>query len=412
PGALADQTNKKSVTIYAGDTKGEEIIDYSDNYNVGTTAIGSHTVYYYGTTFDRASNDFIYSYLTRTITTRDPLGANATKQVSYYTNAEKGEELINWSQEYTSGGTTAKTITTYTYGTPNTVTADCLREVTVYKATTNYVAKVSPVPPAEPTWVYTDQPVLANTTMKAKTYYAGDTKGEEIINYTDNYNVGTTNIESRTTYYYYASSTDKYSSASNELIYSYLTQTVTKRDPLGDNALKQISFYKNTEKGEELIDWSQEYSYDATQRKTTTLYNYGTPNTVYEDCLSSVKIYKDGTTNIANDKNRTKPTEGTGVGQLPPTTLKTWTYYRGDIKGEEIVNYVDNYRMGSTTVDSRTRYYYYATTNDRFSTAENSLIYSYLTNTVTRRGTNGALKQVSFYMNSEKGEELVNWSQE
>ena len=121
---------------------------------------------------------------------------------------------------------------------------------------------------------------------------------------------------------------------------AYMTKSVTRRGILATSSLKQIAFYKNQEKGEELIDWSIEYSYDGTKTKTNTFYTYDTA-TNKTDCLRNVTVYKSEFAYIAGQlTTATRPTPAA-------TTMKSSTAYVGDQKGEEIIDYTDNYIVGN-----------------------------------------------------------------
>ena len=132
---------------------------------------------------------------------------------------------------------------------------------------------------------------------------------------------------------------------------SYLSRTITRRGQADTSTLKQVAFYKNAGKGEELINWAIDYSYDGSKTKTITTYDYDTTANK-TDCLRNVKVYKSEVAAADIDlANNTRPTPAAN-------TMKSNTAYIGDEKGEEIIDYTDNYIVGNTTVNTRTTYFY------------------------------------------------------
>ena len=352
----------KSISYYVGYTRGEEIVDFTDSYRLGASTLDTRTIHYYGTATGttRASDTTTYSYLSRTETYRDPLSANALKQIAFYKNRDKGYELIDWSMDYSFNGDKRKTTTVYYYY-ADASKKDCLERVDVYKdsyekpsgqTTANFIsAERSRTDPTDPL-------TLPATSLKTRTYYKGDMKGEEIIDYSDEMELGTTDVRVRTTYYYGTipnlaneAALGAYR-ASDAKIYSHISMTVARRRPAAGNTLKQVTFYKNSEKGEELSEFSYEYYSDQARRKTTTLYEYDTTDPNLYDCLRTVKVYVDEAAYTYNHLNRS-----TYVAP-PALNLKTLTTYKGNVKGDEIVDYVDTYKTTNGSVAKRTTYYY------------------------------------------------------
>ena len=92
-------------------------------------------------------------------------------------------------------------------------------------------------------------------------------------------------------------------------------------------------------------------------------------------------------------------------------TKKSFTDYEGTVKGEENASFTENYKTDGTT-DTKTTYYYHTATSE-LALAASANADSYMTKTVTIRGTDAAnLKQVAFYTGSEKGEEQIAWSKD
>ena len=118
------------------------------------------------------------------------------------------------------------------------------------------------------TVVSVTKPLLAVLTLiKSDTFYKGN-KSEEKSNYTNTYKPNGIDIDTVTTYYYHISGND-YAGAVDANSDSYMTKSVTKR--FSDDSTKQISYYTGTEAGQESIDWSQEYNFDGSAVKTTTV---------------------------------------------------------------------------------------------------------------------------------------------
>ena len=85
-----------------------------------------------------------------------------------------------------------------------------------------------------------------------------------------------------TTYFYHITGND-FAGASDANADSYMTKSATLR--ASDSSAKQISYYTGTEPGEEQIDWSQEYNYNGTLVKTTTVYTHDTAGALTESVV-------------------------------------------------------------------------------------------------------------------------------
>ena len=76
-----------------------------------------------------------------------------------------------------------------------------------------------------------------------------------------------------------------------------MTKSTTLRS---DDSTKQISYFTGTEPGEEAIDWSQEYNFDGTLVKTTTIYTHDA-----DGALTKSTVYKDDTVRTVKPEDLT-----------------------------------------------------------------------------------------------------------
>ena len=99
-----------------------------------------------------------------------------------------------------------------------------------------------------------------------------------------------------------------------------MTRTNTIR--ASDSSTKQISYFIGTDVGEEQIDWSQEYNYNGTIVKTSTIYTHDN-----DGALTLSTVYTD--VSVRTDKPASL------------TLKKSETFYKG-AKNEEKANYTNN----------------------------------------------------------------------
>ena len=366
---------------------------YTDNYKLNGTNIDTTTTYFYHIPADpdaepaveesdlaRAADANADSYMTKSVTLRSD---DSTKQISYFTGTEAGEEAIDWSQEYNFDGTLVKTTTIYTHDADGALTKS-----TVYKDDTVRTLKPEDL-----------------TVKKSETFYKLG-KGDEKADYTDNYKLNGTNIDTTTTYFYHipadpdaepAVEESDLARAEDANADSYMTKSVTLRS---DDSTKQISYFTGTEAGEEAIDWSQEYNFDGTLVKTTTIYTHDA-----DGALTKSTVYKDDTVRTLKPEDL--------------TVKKSETFYKLG-KGDEKADYTDNYKLNGTNIDTTTTYFYHipadpdaepAVEESDLARAADANADSYMTKSVTLR-SDDSTKQISYFTGTEAGEEAIDWSQE
>ncbi|MGD2279100.1 MAG: hypothetical protein PVH45_03265, partial [Candidatus Omnitrophota bacterium] len=312
--------------------------------------------------------------------------ADPLSQVAYYKNEEKGEEQIWWSQEYKYDVEESRSTTVYTYNPDNEL---------LY--TTGYRDPVTRT-------VIPDSAVLSSLVKISRTYYDSHLgKGEEIVDYSDSYKFNG-DIRSRTAYFYHTE-TISYARASQADFDSYLVKTETRKDPDTKNRLTQVSYYKNPEKGEELVSWSQEY--DLSEEVESTTINTHNP----DDSLAHSTVYKDW---IIRTPESIAPLEV----PVPAGRMQRRTFFRG-AKGEEVADYVFDYTgdAGSETVSKTTIYFYQgqpgtilrAASADRGAPMKVTAVYKGVYSTAGYNDKQGLKTRTHFF--GEKGEELADFSQ-
>ncbi|GAF86233.1 unnamed protein product, partial [marine sediment metagenome] len=269
-------------------------------------------------------------------------GGKLQTKTIYDDRLGEGYEIANYSYTYYLGGTQDLKNTTYYYydtGDMNPANAGRAADTDV---TVDSALMISE------TYKGDHETYPTTTKLQSRTYYAIQWgKGEEIADYTNTYNFDLT-IRTHTKYYYFIDTDNRFVEAGSADLDAYMTRTIVRRDSdSGD--LKQIAFYKGWRKGEELINWSYEYSGDGLTRKTITTYDYDI-TTGKTDCLREVKVYR--------DRSLYTDSQATAYTRPSPsvTKRKSRTIYRGDFKGEEIVDYAYNYQSDgliyySTTIN-------------------------------------------------------------
>src|SRR5512135_1218041 len=87
--------------------------------------------------------------------------------------------------------------------------------------------------------------------------------------------------------------------------------------------------------------------------------------------------------------------------------LQSRTYYYGE-KGDEIANYAWNYKMGTTTVKSTTKFFYGASFAD--APGANPTDAMTMSETYKDQGTDASKLQSRTYYYGEKGDEIANYA--
>ena len=114
-----------------------------------------------------------------------------------------------------------------------------------------------------------------------------------------------------------------------------MTKSITLRS---DDSTKQISYFTGTEAGEEAIDWSQEYNFDGSLVKTTTIYTHDA-----DGALTKSTVYKDDTVRTLKPEDLTSEED------------RDLLQGQGRREGR----YTDNYKANGTDIDTTTTYFYH-----------------------------------------------------
>jgi hypothetical protein len=181
-------------------------------------------------------------------------------------------------------------------------------------------------------------------------------KGEEVADYTQNYNRG--GLVSDTSVYFYGM-TDKRAWAASESDCNSQVNTY-RRSKAGIasitasdmDEIKSIT-YNHTAgrlKGEEVADYTAAYNFRGTAVSQTSVYFYGADLDRAalagdSDCNKQVNTYKDDYI-------------GAAAGDLNGIKSITYNDIAGRFKGEEVADYTHSYQSGTTAIKTTTLYFY------------------------------------------------------
>lgn len=288
----------KSMTDYSGNTRGEEVTNFTYNYAASLANVSTTTVYFYGIKWFRFT-----TLLTEAIPPMSVASTysgekssalygttDATLKTRTHYMGDKGEELADYSQSFMKnrfGAVVVKDTTIYSYGTGPM--ADVLDYTTTYRDGMKNVRDT------------------AGLAMKSYTDYVGDIKGEEVSNYTYNYNAGASReYTATTTVYFYGTLHERAGTAAvrgntpmtaSSVYYgthsgSSVVYNVTAMSSRTD--LKSRTHYFGY-KGEELVDYSQNFMKGSIRFVQVR----GDPISSYsEDILTNIYNYKGGALDV------------------------------------------------------------------------------------------------------------------
>ncbi|HPM43662.1 MAG TPA: hypothetical protein PLV52_07505, partial [Candidatus Omnitrophota bacterium] len=331
--------NLRSRTHYTG-FKGDELADYSHNF-LSSGTVKDTTVYQY------ASNDI----LTRTTTyqggTADVKPSTGTKKYQTdYIGYVRGEEVQDITTSYggdAANGSTA--ITVYFYG------ASHIRASAAVMAST-LAMTASSIYDTTAGLSHTNDQYLdsAKTDLRSRTHYFGY-KGEELTSYSQSFmkdQSGAFGTVRDTTVYNYKTATK------DVLDYTTTYKGGTENVKPSSGTMKNRTYYYGTVRGEELTNYSWNYSGDASSAiSTTTVYFYGSDISIHNRATSSVI----GATQMTASATYNNDASGALTLYATPTDLRSRTHYIG-FKGDELADYSQNFLKSSGLVMDTTVYTY------------------------------------------------------
>ena len=203
--------------------------------------------------------------------------ASAIKKVVVYYKGTAGQELQDWSQQYSIDGLRVKNTTIYEYGTgADDDPEDCLRRTITYDDST----------------IRTVKPTFPDSAIRNITVFVGNNKGSEVSNYTIDFTTG------KTTFYFYGDAEEAdgvradQATAGQQMVRSVVYRTVPEadaditidfdRDGVPDRffssaKLHTVTYFQLTgEKGEERAWYNYSYLTDGTTIRSTTIFFYET----------------------------------------------------------------------------------------------------------------------------------------
>ncbi|MDP3790150.1 MAG: hypothetical protein Q8R48_07105, partial [Candidatus Omnitrophota bacterium] len=117
---LGADANTKSITYYANLIPGEEIANYSYNYQIGVGTVKTTAFYYYNNRNVRAPSAGVNDAMTTSTTYKGQLASEdytKLQSITYYdTRFGKGDEKADCSINYKPGGIEVRNTTYYYYG--------------------------------------------------------------------------------------------------------------------------------------------------------------------------------------------------------------------------------------------------------------------------------------------------------
>jgi len=333
------------------------VADYSENYRTGTTQLRSVSVNFYGdnkrasdATSDDAlrksvsfSKDFVLSSVAlvslATLTSR--------RSITHFKN-EAGEEVADYSENYRTGTTQLRSVSVNFYEdnkrASDATSDDALRK-SVSFSKDFVLSSVAGV----------DSQTL--TSRRSITHFKNEA-GEEVADFSQNYQVDGTTIRS-TVISWYDDGAGGVARAGTAGLDAALRQQHSFRGGVegqdtGMGALQSINYFVK-DVGEEKADFSQSYLGDGTTIRSTTLFYYignrATPAGI-DAALTEQRTYRGG--QAGND-------DVVSLG----LKLQTGTFFAGPL-GEEIADYAVNYRNDGTTI-LNTTFYRYEKSSERFA---------------------------------------------
>ncbi|MGD2279202.1 MAG: hypothetical protein PVH45_03785, partial [Candidatus Omnitrophota bacterium] len=329
-----DQLLNMTHMHYQGRLKGEEVADYMENFD-SSQNVTKTTVYLYEATLERASGIDTGDRMSRSVAYRGALGAdtedldkdgvidalqNKLDSVTFFdfVNRVKGEEVVDYSYNYDSTGTTVKTVSIFYYeGVKRAASAaadDALIRQDSHKAGSLLEA-------------------LGDiATRESSTFFAGE-KGEEIADYSYNYKNDGDTVDTVGIFYYEDGGRAQFAESYEAMV----RQDTHKAGSVGEvvTANKKSSTFFNIHlgKGSELADYSYTYMSGGVDVKTVGIFYYEGGNraelTNQNHAMVRQDTHRAGSLQEALDDK---------------TTRRSSTYFNINLgKGEEILDYIYNY---------------------------------------------------------------------
>ena len=323
---------KSETFYYTGLGKGDEIAEYSINYTWDSTTPKTKSTFYYGDTMAAASLAGVNDAMTKSVSLRTTNGADYLYQKSetfYYTGLGKGDEIAEYSINYTWDSTTPKTKSTFYYG--DTMAAASLAGVndamtkSVSLRTTNGAD-----------YLY----------QKSETfYYTGLGKGDEIAEYSINYTWDSTTPKTKSTFYYGDTMAVASLAGVNDAMTKSVSMRTTDNGSTYDKQKSETFYYTGLGKGDEIAEYSINYTWDSTTPKTKSTFYYG-------DTMAAASLA--GVNDAMTKSVSLRTTNGSTYLYQKSETF----YYTGLGKGDEIAEYSINYTWDSTTPKTKSTFYY------------------------------------------------------
>ncbi|MBN1527361.1 MAG: hypothetical protein JW919_07255, partial [Candidatus Omnitrophica bacterium] len=411
--------------------KGEEVADYTYNYDKAGTNVTAKTIYIYEGEHraDQAEciDLMIHSDTYRVFYTDDDgdgvketLNVGTLKSQTFYNiidsdgvKRSKGEEVADYTYTYDNGGTRETSKTVYIYEGDKTADQAGPEDLMI-RSDTYRIAGENP----------DGSPIIG--TLKSETYYniidgtgLKREKGEEIADYSYAYDTAGTTVKNVSVFYYNAAF-DRAADADPEDAMTeselYRTDSLANIDKDGvgaDDNLTSATYYAG-DKGEEIADYSYNYKLgDASIIKSTSVMYYGAAvarATAADplDAMAKSESYKtDDVTKIERV-----------VGDAVADNLLSETYFVGE-KGDEIADYSYNFKLGDASIIKSTSVMYYGAGQIRATLADPldamTKSESYKTDDVTKiervigDATADNLLSETYFV-GEKGDEIADYS--
>ena len=386
-GGTTYDKQKSETFYYIGYGKGDEIADYSINYNWDSTAKKTRSTFKYGASYAAANAAGLNDAMTESVSLRTTDGTNFLYQKSetfYYTGLGKGDEIADYSINYTWDSSTKKTRSDFKYGAGFAVASLSGLNDAMTKSVS----------------LRTTDAGLTYDKQKSETfYYTGYGKGDEIADYSINYTWDSSAPKTKSSFYYGA--TEKVASLSG--LNDAMTKSVSLRTIDGgttyDKQKSETFYYTGYGKGDEIADYSINYNWDSTAKKTRSTFKYG---------ASYAAANAAGLNDAMTESVSLRTTDGTNFLYQKSETF----YYTGLGKGDEIADYSINYTWDSSTKKTRSDFKYGA----GFAVASLSGLNDAMTKSVSLRTTDAGLtydKQKSetfYYTGHGKGDEIADYS--
>ncbi|MDP3794823.1 MAG: hypothetical protein Q8R13_02745, partial [bacterium] len=332
-----------SKTYYVGD-KGDEIANYTHNYKFGTTTVSNASIYFYNGL--RANNVSVDSEtaMDRSETYKgshtNPDFSSLMSKTYYDTRFGKGDEIANYTHNYKLGTSMVKNTSIYFYNGLRAGTADT--DDAMDRSETYRGSHTGP-----------DASNLMN-----KTFYVGE-KGEEIANYTLQYNTGTTFVRSTSVNFYKLNGgTGSLVRATGGSIDSYdpLRVTVAYRGDVSGSVgsitgpeyniaslnRQSVTFFTGS-RGDELADYSVQYKTGAPSVASISVNNYDANDNL--TIVDSISYDRHATTSAVSPILPSGITTPTGIiGEITGSSRTEYQYSAGTLTGTIThANTIDKY---------------------------------------------------------------------